>query len=231
MRPHSERLKQLALDLHEQGLGPRAISRRLGVSRSTIARWTHPEYHEKQRQSARDYKARHRGSCARCGQSTWIGSIHCKACANELQRQSKYWTKERVLAAIRRWADEHDGKPPSALDWVRSGDYHPPMSAVYGGKSTPYASWADAIEAAGFPRPRPGYKKNDKNWDHDAAQRLREQGISDREISKRLGISASTIVHHLGLRGRNHRPVAASRQRTRAQRIEDLQKAVHHQDA
>ena len=232
MRAYSPRLKQLVLDLHEQGHGPNEIVQKVGVSKSTVLRWTSPTVLEKQRASSRAYKQRRRGSCARCGQPTWLGSIHCQSCARELRQQSKYWTKQRVIAAIQRWAEEHDGVPPGAHDWVRSGgEHHPSMGAVYG-KNAPYASWSDAIEAAGFPRPKPGQKKKDKPWDQQHAVRLRQQGVSDRQIAEQLGITALTIRRHLGPRDpQQQRPRAASRHRTRQQRIDDLRKAVHQQEA
>ena len=231
MRPHSNRLKQVALDLRqEQGLGPKKIAARLGISVSTVSRWIYPDYNEKQKQAAREYKERNRGTCQTCGAPTWIGSKTCRGCQAQKLHQDKYWTEERVIEAIQRWASQH-GQPPGARDWVRRGDHHPSMSAVYGPHS-PFPNWSDAVEAAGFPRPAPGWKKNDKRWDHQQAERLRNLGVSDRQIAKQLGISVGTLRRHLGPRGsREQRPIAANPFRTRQQRIHDLRKAIEQQNA
>lgn len=68
-----------------------------------------------------------------------------------------YWTRERIIAAIQKWARTHNGRPPSRGDWQKTGP---------GGKLRPgeqarrkwpsissiirmFGSWNTAIEAAG----------------------------------------------------------------------------------
>lgn len=78
------------------------------------------------------------------------------------ERQRK-WTKETVIKAIQDWAAEH-GRPPTSPEWHNAspdGKY-PCFRSVYGpeAEGRPFPKWADAIEAAGFPRPRQRAGKN-----------------------------------------------------------------------
>jgi len=67
-----------------------------------------------------------------------------------------------VIDAIQRFAAIH-GRPPKARDWHTRDpvNNYPACSTVYrtnhpSNRSAPFACWADAIEAAGFPRPTRG---------------------------------------------------------------------------
>lgn len=64
---------------------------------------------------------------------------------------SRRWTRDKIIAAIKAFGREHD-RPPTADEWRHVGATTPNYSAVV----THCGSWADAIEAAGFPRPRRG---------------------------------------------------------------------------
>ncbi|MGE0025680.1 MAG: homing endonuclease associated repeat-containing protein [Thermoleophilia bacterium] len=55
------------------------------------------------------------------------------------------WTEERVLAAIRAWADEN-GRPPSSSDWYLRAPGRPTHCVV----KERFGSWNKAIAAAGF---------------------------------------------------------------------------------
>lgn len=54
----------------QEGLGCKRIARLLGVSPSTVRRWTNPEYAERQLRLSREAKRRRRGVCERCGGET-----------------------------------------------------------------------------------------------------------------------------------------------------------------
>jgi hypothetical protein len=99
----------------------------------------------------------------------------CALCAAKHQRSKKYWTRERIIEAIQLFV-ERNGRVPAATEWNKSkelrGEDYPPLSAIYkyrvggrggksnrAGKSNPFDSWADAIEEAGFSRPRRGEYK------------------------------------------------------------------------
>lgn len=60
------------------------------------------------------------------------------------------WSDAAIIAAIRRWADEHDGVPPTPSDWQRGGDGQPNAGTVYN-----RIGWNTAILRAGLtPRGR-----------------------------------------------------------------------------
>lgn len=116
---------------------------------------------------SRARKDSYRGRCERCGGET-TGSEgrgktrHCANCARELKREAKVWTRDAIVDAVRRFACEY-GRPPYTTDWLRAdpGRGYPAASTCYSGPngrnpSAPFVRWADAIEAAGFPRPRVG---------------------------------------------------------------------------
>jgi hypothetical protein len=56
------------------------------------------------------------------------------------------WTRETIIAAIRRWTEEH-GSPPLIRDWQPNGpDYAPSANPVI----RLFGSWNEAIQAAGL---------------------------------------------------------------------------------
>jgi len=81
-------------------------------------------------------------------------SLRCRDC--DVARK-KTWTQQAILDAIRLWAREHDGVPPSAAEWLggtrQEHDIRFPYCSVV---QREFGSWANAIEAAGFPRPHRG---------------------------------------------------------------------------
>lgn len=80
------------------------------------------------------------------------GSTPASRSSNNRGRWStKAWQPDEIIDAIRRWADDHDGEPPTAIDWRRKLDSYPVTSTV----QRVFGSWADAIAAAGFERPGP----------------------------------------------------------------------------
>jgi len=158
-------LREQARALYVPGVrGYVSVAKRLGVSTSTVRRWLNPEAADRDRAASRAYKAGRRGVCVDCGGETRYGgqkasgpdgcSIRCSACARVA---SRIWTAEKIIHAIQVWAAEH-GRPPSAREWVRSIDGRFPSASCVYQHGAPFRSWADAIEAAGFPRPRPGHR-------------------------------------------------------------------------
>jgi transposase len=210
---------QRAHELHELGASVRLIHRMIGVPEPTLRRWLFPEVRERGLQKSRQYKAKHRGSCIDCGKSVWMTSDRCAACSQEHYRKTKRWTREAVIQAIKDWNEEH-GHPPTTTEWLYASNTHPGATSVYGSYAE-FRTWNEAIEAAGLtPRhtsPGPGKRE----WSLEEAHLLRQEGLSDIEIGKRFGVSASAIHQALG---RRRKPVP--RKRTREQRIADLQAAL-----
>ena len=156
--------------LYLSGHGYRPVARLLGISPSSVRRYVDSDYAERNRRQSREAKRRRTGICRECGGVTLYNgrkkgtavSTLCAACSRRLQHESRYWTRERIIAAIQQWAAEH-GRPPSARDWLHADPdlRWPNRVSVYAGSGAipPFASWADAIEAAGFPRPQPHYHR------------------------------------------------------------------------
>ena len=115
------------------------------------------------------------GECETCGAPT-DGSNgrdkapkHCSMCAPAANAK---WPRERILAKIREWAEQH-GEPPSCRDWnpALAKDLGGAAAAVierfeagdwpwYGSVTYYWPTWNDAIAAAGFePRATGQHKK------------------------------------------------------------------------
>ena len=194
--------------------GYKRVGKRLGVGGTTIKRWLDPDYNERHLRLSREAKRRRQGICEDCGGPTRYGggpcrgrehrpiiSKLCAACSLKRDLASKVWTREAIIEAIQRWAKEY-GRPPSAIDWKRRGENHPASSNVYRSKHrsarhNAFASWAEAIEAAGFERPENGGRYRERPWlwkfDHAEAMRILDSGVSRSEVARRLGVSLWTI--------------------------------------
>lgn len=169
--PTRERLELAARVrvLRSRGLTHREIAAQLGISRQYAGGLASDPDGSK----ARARKDSYRGTCERCGGET-NGSEgpsrtprHCAACRKAIEREAKVWTREAVIDAIQRFAALH-GRPPTAADWINADkeNHYPPRVSVYRTShhpSSPFASWADAIEAAGFERPRIGKRQRDRS--------------------------------------------------------------------
>jgi len=163
-------------------------------------------------------RERYRGTCARCGGKT-DGScgyrsctVHCAACAIIVQHENKRWTREAVIEAIQLWAAEHDGQPPLASEWLHASEdgRFPNRGSVYrNGKNQghPFAKWADAIEAAGFPRPHVGVYGDRQHWTREkiifaiqgwAREHGRRPIYADWDYAGDGHPQAHTVVDHFG---------------------------------
>lgn len=112
----------------------------------------------------RTRRKRYQGVCETCGAATTgcNGRVNApRFCANCAPDAYRMWTRDQIIAAIRRWASEH-GCPPVATDWQSArpaNAYWPYDSTV----STVFGCWANGIEAAGFARPLVGqYQKTQR---------------------------------------------------------------------
>lgn len=146
-----------ALKLRDQGLSVSAIAARLDRPRATVARWLDPDSTAKDRER----KQRYGGTCGSCGgrtSGTRSGYSRvpklCGDCSRRQRHNAKRWTREAIIEAIQEWERQH-GRPPVATEWQRKDgdDSHPVLGSVYGAHGE-FATWNDAIVAAGF-EPRP----------------------------------------------------------------------------
>ena len=158
MTTYTPEIRRRARELREAGRLLSEVSEELGVPQGTISNWTNPDYQRKRAERRKRYS----GVCVDCGATT-NGSNgpgkapeRCFSCHMALRTAAKKWTETTIIASIRAWVARY-GAPPTSKEWIRTGvDLpHPPRSAVYrpGG---PFPKWADAIEAAGYPRPKVG---------------------------------------------------------------------------
>ena len=87
------------------------------------------------------------GWCSDCGNRTRdYRSQRCRECRTE---HVLYWTRGRIVAALRAWTDEH-GRSPAQIDWRVSSPEHPCFSQV----RDRFGSWNAGLAAAGLERRR-----------------------------------------------------------------------------
>lgn len=161
------------------GLSVRQIGLLLGLTESGVNTIINDPDGSKQK--AR--RQRYMGTCESCGARTDGSNGKAKAprlCLSCTQVAAKVWTREKIIEAIQTWAAEHDGIPPRAHpDWTKasSDGRFPPSSLCYQSShiNAPFASWNEAIEAAGFiPRKTGHYERTDEiRAKQSAAQRRR----------------------------------------------------------
>jgi hypothetical protein len=136
--------------LHADGWTLAEIAELWNVSATTVHGWIRDPDLSRQRARRDSYRV----PCPECGRPMSGEGETCGACR-------KTWTRDAVVAAIRDWADEHDGVPPT------STEFNPPVgsparvereSGRWPARSTvlaAFGSWNAAMLAAGF-QPRHG---------------------------------------------------------------------------
>jgi hypothetical protein len=226
MRPEIAQRNQQIVALRRNGVSSREIAERYDMKTTSVRTILSDPDGSKMR--AR--KERYRGTCRRCGGPTSGGDGRAKApticvsCFNIELHENRHWTQERIIDAIKRFAAEH-GRPPVAPEWLygshgKNGDGYPYATTVL----NEFGSWANAIEAAGFPRPRiGGYERTPETLAKMRVPRVPAetyiQRISDasvdgwapsshdlrfvaRQLRKRYGINWSEACHLAGVRPR-----------------------------
>lgn len=209
------------MKLRSQGWVNQRIANALGLTYSGLRNIINDPDGSKQK--AR--RERYRGTCAECGKHT-DGSSGFNApnlCAHCNGLASRVWTRENIIEAIRSWAAEHGEPPRSRVEWLHAcpDGTHPTATSVYRGRDgksnpgAPFATWNEAIEAAGFePRQigkyertpeqlellrtmnlgRPGKKGPNpklRRFDYDEARRLHDAGVSITDLAARFGVTYS----------------------------------------
>lgn len=147
------------------------IAAKLGISKS----YARDLLYDPDGSKSKRRKDRYRGTCRVCGAST-TGSngrqkapTLCMKCAPAAIHL--IWSTSKIIAAIHEWHYIY-GRTPIATDWNRKvegspGQYvkgsrkskrrWPPINTV----QKQFGSWANAIEAAGFPRPIVGHYRDE----------------------------------------------------------------------
>ena len=132
---------------------------------------------------AKERKHRYDGVCEICGCPIYGGNgrakapTRCKTCSE--QTRERKWSRELIIEAIREWARRR-GQAPKAREWRRQhiidpDGYEFPNATLVYSRGIYFDSWAEAIEAAGFPRPYPGRNYNQEPW---SLENMREPGDS-----------------------------------------------------
>lgn len=141
----------------------REIAEHFGCAISTVDAWLQ----DPDGARARKRRDKYRGECVDCGAPTdgsqgySGGSVRCRPCANQHQRDEAVWTPEAIVCAIQHFADEHGGIPPAAQLWnvgyLKARNQHERLREFYD-NAYPHTShvlfrfgtWNAAIAAAGF---------------------------------------------------------------------------------
>lgn len=179
-----------AAQLRARGMPYRKIAERLAISTSYASNLVNDPDGELARARKRNYGR----NCEICGARTngsdgmFKAPRICGRCWNQKRHEERHWSPERILAAIRAWAAEH-GRPPGAREWRHTRPTAPTTNTVV----REFGSWANAIEAAGFPRPRSGV--HGPRIDHTRVLQLAQEGMSDAEIAAQVGAAHRTVAH------------------------------------
>lgn len=171
--------------LRAKGYTVRRIAEEMGVSRTYASDLLTDPDGSKDRKR----KKRYSGTCDLCGgptspSNTSVPHRRCRRC-QLAHPKNLYWTRERIIEAIQRFARENGGRRPVSTDWNggrnkvtvhgRAGSGYPYVATVL----THFGSWADAIEAAGFERPVVG-----QYYAADRAEAARKRASRRRNIVK-----------------------------------------------
>lgn len=169
----------------------RQVAASLGMTRSALRALLGDPDGSKQR--AR--RERYRKPCSECGKLlTGCNGFKghrtglCVAC--ELATREREWTAEACIAAAHAWFAHH-GRIPIATDWIRAGHEpvrHPGFSTIYSRPHSPFPSWADFIEACGWPRPEVG--RHDRSGERGLGATSRLVLASLRDADEPLGPQA-----------------------------------------
>jgi transposase len=223
-----ETLAPVARQLWADGLTGIEIASRLGVARSTAYEWIGDPDREKHRER----RMRYSGRCVDCGARTdgskgpRRAAKRCRRCALRHQSEARYWTRERIIVAFKRWAHEHGGVAPTATDWRRGGPKRawPPSSTVI----HHLGSWSSGVEAAAL-EPRPmgscGRDGDEPSICADIREQY-EQGDSTRALAEAWGVSQATIARRIVKAGgvlRPNRNETAARRAAKWQRRRQMQ--------
>lgn len=93
-----------------------------------------------------------------------------------------YWTRELIIERIQQWAEEHDGRQPTANEWFEKFPLDenghrpwPPTATVV----RLFGSWSEGIEAAGFKPLKSSPRTKERHHQHKRPVWDREQIIAE----------------------------------------------------
>jgi transcriptional regulator with XRE-family HTH domain len=162
--PTKERLRlaREVKQLRAQGLTQKDVGTRLGISRS----YSSELERDPKGATSRARKDSYARPCVDCGRPVSGADgpnnlpKRCESCRDTYLHEHKRWTRGAIIDAIQRFAAVR-GRAPTVAEWQRANPRkgYPAAWSVY---SLEFKSWADAIEAAGFPRPTRGRRSRNE---------------------------------------------------------------------
>jgi hypothetical protein len=184
---HPPELAVEARRLRRQHWQYKEIAAKLGVARSTVCRWCLDPNGEQKRRRVDSYQ----GKCTSCGGPTngSNGPAHAPTiCAECLE-----WPEDTIIAAMREWAEDHGGRPPTCADWRYGTADHP------NGHTNVIArtGWNNLLLKAGFEI------NCDRRPETQAEMELMlTQGWSTQDIADYFGWTPSNVHARMAYRGK-----------------------------
>lgn len=202
----------------DEGRTWREIGERFGLSLKTV----HDYYTHPSAESDHARREKYTGTCTNCGARTNNGGCAggppalCARCNGvKMGRANKVWTRERIVAAIREWAEVH-GEPPRSCDW------NPTAARLLGRRVHPAyideperwphkltvmktfgqpGGWARAIREAGFTQRKQGETDAALLFPERMAQAvaLVGSGLTQAETARQLGLTSTTVWRYMSL--------------------------------
>lgn len=176
--------------LRDENISVLDIAKRMSLSRSYVYELlTDPEGVNKDRR-----RESYRGRCERCGKPTDGSggnarhSKHCYKCDHIVKHENRRWTKDAIILAIRRWADEHAGIPPIVTDWKFNRPAWAPSQRQV---QREWVTWNKAIEAAGF-QPT-ALRRQHSQSEKDTVLELYRSNKSAVQIESITGVNRTTV--------------------------------------
>ena len=190
--PRAQRVRELRR-LLALGFTASQAARQMGISLSYVRALRSDPSGKKDRDRKRSYG----GTCERCGRTTDGSNGRSKApqlcisCSRIRQGEEAHWTQELILHRIREW-HRLFGRPPLSTEWLlRTSGYVSDNLDEEGFVYWPntgtvlnlFGTWANAIEAAGFPRPPRAYVRPHGWWTRERClEAVREWELQHNEL-------------------------------------------------
>ena len=138
--------------LKAHGLNRHEIAERLGLAAQTVSTYlSDPDNTQRE-----EYLRRRRATCPVCGGAMWRAAKQCSDCQRkERMAKQDVWSANKIIDSIRRYHAEFGCIPPARDFYAKARDHKgefPTQKRV----DSRFGSWANAVEAAGFPRPSKG---------------------------------------------------------------------------
>jgi predicted transcriptional regulator len=186
----------LAARLRSEGLLGREIAAYLGVARSTVDSWLNDPDGSRLRARQDSY----RGRCVECGGPT--DGHDGPARAPSLCMACREWSAEDCIEAIRSWATEHGGIPPTCTEWRATGDGQHPCAHTVAQRC---GGWNEALLRAGYAL-HMDRSPETQAW---VIEEIRA-GVPVGDIARVLGVSAAAVYHRINGRGLSVRDLRAA---------------------